>query len=54
MVFSNGTTFLYSSSLKGCTIDAFPYVAGGSTGRLDVDRMLPLPLLGVGLQLCLH
>ena len=29
-------------------------VAGGSTGRFDVDSKLPLPLLGIGLQLGFH
>ena len=29
-------------------------IAGGNTGRFFVDGMLPLPLLGVGLQLGLH
>ena len=31
-----------------------PSVAGGSTGRFGVDDMLPLSLLGVGVQLSLH
>ena len=32
-------------------MDVSPSVAGGSAGRFGVDDMLPLPLLGVGVQL---
>ena len=39
-VFCNTTTFLYSSSLKGYTMDVSHSVAGGSTARSDVDDML--------------
>ena len=35
-------------------MEVSPSVAGGSTGRFGMDGMLPLPLLGVGLQLGLH
>ena len=42
------------SLLKGYTMEVSPSVAGGSTGRFDVDDILPLPLLGVGVQLGLY
>ena len=35
-------------------MDVSPSVAGGSTGCFDVNGMLPLPLLGVGVKLGLH
>ena len=44
---------MYSSSLKGYTMEVSPF-AVDSTGRFDVDDILPLSLLGVGLQLGLH
>ena len=49
--FSNSITFLYSSLLKGYTMEVCPSVAGGSTGGFGADGMLPLPLLGVGVNL---
>ena len=52
-VFSNATTFLYSS-LNGYTMKLSSSVAGGSTVRIDEDSRLPLPLLGVVLKLGLH
>ena len=47
VVFSNATTFLYFSLLKGYTMEVSPYVAGGCTCRFDVNGMLLLPLLGI-------
>ena len=44
LVFSIATPFLYSSSLKGYTIESSPSVAGGSSGRFGLDGMVPLPL----------
>ena len=50
-----------SSSLKGYTMEVSPFDVGrtgcfdvGRTGCFDVDDMLPLPLLGIDLQLGLH
>ena len=47
VVFSNATTFLYSSTLK-------VYTMVGSTARFYVDGMLPLQLLGYAVQHGLH
>ena len=44
LFFSIATSFLYSSSLKGYTIEYYPSVAGGSRGRFGLDGMVPLPL----------
>ena len=44
LLFSIATPFLYSSSLKGCTFEASPSVAGGSTGRFGLEGMVHLPL----------
>ena len=44
LFFSIATPFLYSSSLKGYTIEYSPSVAGGNTGRFGLDGMVPLPL----------
>ena len=44
LFFSAATPFLYSSSLKGYTTHAFPYVARGSRGRFSLNGMLPLLL----------
>ena len=35
-------------------MEVSPSVAGGSTGRFDVDGMLPLPLLGVDVEIGVH
>ena len=35
-------------------MEVSPYFAVGSTGRFDVDGMLPLPFLGVDVDIGLH
>ena len=44
----------HDSLLKGYNMEVSPSVARGSTERFGVDDMLPLPLLGVGVQFGLH
>ena len=50
---SNATTFMYSYLLQAYTMEV-SLVAVDSTCRFYVDDMLPLPLLGVGVQLGLQ
>ena len=44
LFFSISTRFLYSSSLKGYTIESSPSVAGYNTGCFGLDGIVPLPL----------
>ena len=44
LFFKAATPLLYSPSLKGQTFEVSPSVAGGSTGLLGLDGMVPLPL----------